>query len=68
MKGTDVVLIVGGDWKGVTPPAGAAGPSASGQAASGKASTTTAPPTTATAAAPAGSAPKPAGGPAQPSC
>ena len=68
VKGTDVVLIVGGDWKGVTPPAGGPGPSASGQAASGKASTTTAPPPTAPTTGPAGSAPKPAGGPAQPAC
>ena len=75
VRTTDVVLIVGGDWKGVTPPAGAAPPSASagsGQAAAGKAATTTAPSTTAPPApagsAPAGSAPKPAGGPAQPAC
>jgi LCP family protein required for cell wall assembly len=68
-KGTDVVLIVGGDWKGVTPPAGAAGQSgsgsgqsASGQSGSGKATTTTAPPPT--TATPLGPAPKPAGNPA----
>ena len=73
VKSTDVVLIVGSDWKGVTPPAGtvpattAAGAGA-GQAATGKATTTTAPPATATTAPPAGSAPKPAGGPAQPAC
>ena len=77
VRGTDVVLIVGGDWKGVTPPADAGPQSGSGQSAAGptgsaRASATTAttvPPSTATTAAgPAGSAPKPAGGPAQPAC
>jgi len=73
VRGTDLVLIVGGDWKGVTAPAGTpsqsgAGQSASGQTGAGKASATTVSPTTATTAAPSGSAPKPAGGPAQPAC
>jgi len=68
IKGTDLVLVVGRDWKGVSPPAGAAGQPAAGQTGSGKtaapAPTTTAPPTTAAG----GAAPKPAGGPAQPAC
>jgi LCP family protein required for cell wall assembly len=61
VKGTDLVLIVGTDWKGVTAPA------ASGQAA---ASTTAPAPTTAappTATSAPGPAPKPAG-PSQPAC
>jgi LCP family protein required for cell wall assembly len=62
VKGTDLVLIVGRDWKGVTPPAGSN--SADGQAA---APTTTAAPTTATGASAPTTAPKPAG-PAQPAC
>ena len=62
VKGTDVVLIVGKDWKGVAPPAGAP----SGQAASGSAgaTTTTVAPTTTTASGPA---PKSAN-PAQAAC
>ncbi|HEV7685202.1 MAG TPA: LCP family protein [Acidimicrobiia bacterium] len=61
VKGTDLVLIVGADWQGVTAPA------ASGQAAA-PASTTTAAPTTATTGSGPTTAPKPAGGPAQPAC
>jgi hypothetical protein len=58
LRGTDLVLVVGGDWKGVTPPAGeAAGPAST--------SPTTAAPTTTTAK---GAAPAPSGGPAQPAC
>ncbi|MDQ1518028.1 MAG: hypothetical protein QOE80_3858 [Actinomycetota bacterium] len=57
IKGTDLVLIVGADWQGVTAPAGP------GQVAAP--STTTAAPTTATGPT---TAPKPAGGPAQPAC
>jgi len=60
IRGTDLVLIVGGDWKGVSAPA-----SAPGQAAAPTSTTTAAPPTTASGP---GTAPKPAGGPAQPSC
>jgi LCP family protein required for cell wall assembly len=63
IRGTDLVLVVGGDWKGVTVPA-----SGSGQAAAPAPTTTAAPTnTTAKGAAPA-TAPAPAGGPAQPSC
>ncbi len=66
IRGTDLVLIVGGDWKGVTPPAAAPGQgTAPGQAAAPASTTTAAPPTTASGP---GTAPKPAGGPAQPSC
>src|SRR5204863_645109 len=60
VRGTDVVLIVGGDWKGVTPPADPP----SGKASPTTATPNTATPTTATTAAPSGSGPKPAGGPA----
>ena len=42
IRGTDLVLVVGADWKGVTPP-----PAASGQAAAPASTTTAAPPTTA---------------------
>jgi LCP family protein required for cell wall assembly len=64
IQGTDLVLIIGGDWKGVTAPAGG-----SAQVAAPPSTTTTAAPTTTTAkgSAPA-TAPAPAGGPAQPSC
>ncbi|HLJ08979.1 MAG TPA: LCP family protein, partial [Acidimicrobiia bacterium] len=58
VRGTDVVLVVGSDWKGVTPPA-APGPAPA-------AAPTTAAATT--AAGPATSGPSPAGGPAQPAC
>ena len=64
IKGTDLVLVVGGDWKGITPPAAPSGQGTAGQAAA-PASTTTAAPTVASGP---DSAPKPAGGPAQPSC
>ena len=67
LQGTDLVLVTGGDWKGVTAPAGT-GPAGAGQAAAPPSSSTTgAPPTTARGAAPS-TAPAPAGGPAQPSC
>jgi LCP family protein required for cell wall assembly len=63
IRGTDLVLVIGADWKGVTPP-----PSTAGQAA--PTSATTAAPTTTTAKAgtPSSAAPAPAGGPARPSC
>lgn len=65
IRGTDLVLVIGADWRGVTPPA------AAGQAAAPATPTTTAP-TTATnngkAGTPSSAAPAPAGGPAQPSC
>jgi hypothetical protein len=62
VKGTDLVLIVGTDWKGVTAPAGSQG---GGQAAA--APTTTPAPTTAGPTTATGPAPKPAG-PSQPAC
>jgi LCP family protein required for cell wall assembly len=64
IRGTDLVLVIGADWKGVIPPA-----PASGQAAA-PTTTTTAAPTTTTAKAgtPSSAAPTPAGGPARPSC
>jgi polyisoprenyl-teichoic acid--peptidoglycan teichoic acid transferase len=80
VKATDLVLIVGSDWLGVTPPAPPAqsGSSGTGQAAAGKASTTSAtsatgpssngPSANGTPATGPGPAPKPAGGPAQPAC
>jgi LCP family protein required for cell wall assembly len=61
IRGTDLVLVVGTDWKGVTPPAGASGQSA----APAPSTTVTTAPTTTTAK---GAAPAPAGGPARPSC
>jgi len=62
LRGTDLVLVIGHDWKGVTPPPGETAGSAS-------TSPTTAAPTTTTAkgAAPS-TAPAPSGGPAQPAC
>jgi polyisoprenyl-teichoic acid--peptidoglycan teichoic acid transferase len=61
--GTDLVLVTGGDWKGVAPPPGA------GQAAAPSTTPTTAAPTSTTAkGATPPSAPTPAGGPAQPVC
>jgi LCP family protein required for cell wall assembly len=72
VKGTDVVLIVGSDWKGVTAPAATAG-SSSGQAgqpaqAAAPASTTGAPPATTGKATSPSAGPAPAGGPSQPTC
>ena len=63
IRGTDLVLVVGGDWKGVTPPA-----SPGGQAAAPVSTTAPAPTTTATTGSGPTTAPKPAGGPAQPAC
>ncbi len=63
VRGTDLVLVIGADWKGVTVPAGA------GQAAAPAPTTATAAPTTTTAKGSAPTtAPAPAGGPAQPAC
>ena len=61
IRGTDLVLVIGADWKGVAPP-----PAPPGQAAPTTARA--APTTTAKAATPNSAAPAPAGGPAQPSC
>jgi polyisoprenyl-teichoic acid--peptidoglycan teichoic acid transferase len=64
IRGTDLILVTGGDWKGVAPPPGGAG-----QAAAPASTPTTAAPTTTTAKGAASStAPAPAGGPAQPTC
>jgi LCP family protein required for cell wall assembly len=72
VRGTDLVLVIGGDWKGVTPPPDASG---SGQAAAPAstspttaAPTTTAPATAGAKGAASSTAPKPSGGPAQPAC
>jgi hypothetical protein len=64
VRGTDLVLVIGADWKGITVPAGA------GQvAAPAPTTTTTAAPTTTTAKGSAPTtAPAPSGGPAQPTC
>jgi LCP family protein required for cell wall assembly len=64
VRGADLVLVVGADWKGVTVPAG------SGQAAApGPTTTATTAPTTTTAkGSPPTTTPAPAGGPAQPAC
>ena len=64
IRGTDLVLITGADWKGVTAPANASGRVAAPPASS----TTAAPPPTAAKGAAATTAPAPAGGPAQPAC
>jgi LCP family protein required for cell wall assembly len=64
LRGTDIVLVVGGDWKGVTPPAGAG----SGQSAASTSPTTAAPTTTTAKGSASSTAPAPAGGPAQPAC
>jgi hypothetical protein len=61
IRGTDLVLVIGADWKGVTVPAGA------GQAAAPTTATTAPTTTTAKGSAPT-TAPAPAGGPAQPAC
>jgi polyisoprenyl-teichoic acid--peptidoglycan teichoic acid transferase len=66
VRGADVVLVTGDDWRGVTPPPGSAN-----QAAAPTATSTTAAPTTSTAkgaSSPSSSSPAPAGGPAQPVC
>jgi len=65
IRGTDLVLVTGSDWKGVTPPAG----SATGQAvAPASTSPTTAQSTTTAKGAASSTAPTPSGGPAQPAC
>ncbi len=63
VRGTDVVLVVGSDWKGVMPPPAAGQAPAAGQSSS----TQPAAPTTTIGPAKSG-APAPAGGPAQPAC
>jgi len=63
VRGTDVVLVVGSDWKGVTPP-----PGAPGQAAAPAPTTTTAPPAAPSNGGASSGAPAPSGGPAQPAC
>ena len=75
VRGTDVVLVVGNDWKGVTPPPGASGQGNSGSGGPGQlaAAAPPAPTTTAPTANPANGgaaagAPAPAGGPSQPAC
>jgi LCP family protein required for cell wall assembly len=65
IRGTDLVLVVGTDWKGVTPPAGATAQSA---APAPSTTASTAPTTTTAKGGTPSSAPAPAGGPAQPSC
>jgi hypothetical protein len=67
VRGTDLVLVIGGDWKGVTPPPGAAG-SAQAAAPASTSPTTAAPTTTTAKGAPPSTAPSPSGGPAQPAC
>jgi LCP family protein required for cell wall assembly len=63
VQGADVVLVTGGDWKGVTAPPGSAN-----QAAAPASTATTGAPTTTAKGTPSTSAPAPAGGPAQPVC
>jgi polyisoprenyl-teichoic acid--peptidoglycan teichoic acid transferase len=69
VRGPDVVLVVGSDWKGVTPPPAAgqsnSGQSNSGQAASGQPAAAS---STTTSGAAGTGAPAPSGGPAQPAC
>jgi LCP family protein required for cell wall assembly len=65
IRDTDLVLVTGGDWKGVTVPPGGAGQSA---APAPTTATTAAPTTTTAKGASSSSAPAPAGGPAQPVC
>jgi LCP family protein required for cell wall assembly len=67
VRGTDLVLIIGADWKGVTPPAGAPSQAASGKAPATTATTAAPTPTTAGKGGSATTAPAPAG-PSQPSC
>jgi LCP family protein required for cell wall assembly len=62
IRGTDLVLVIGADWRGVTVPAGA------NQAATSSTTTTAAPTTTTAKGSAPSSAPTPAGGPAQPGC
>lgn len=64
IRGTDLVLIIGADWKGVTVPAGASGSQTTAAPTTGTTAPTT---TTAKGSAPT-TAPAPAGGPAQPAC
>jgi LCP family protein required for cell wall assembly len=69
VRGADVVLVTGGDWKGVTPPAGSANEAAAPASTSTTAApTTTTPPTTTGKGVSSSSSPAPAGGPAQPVC
>ena len=65
IRGTDLVLIIGADWKGVTVPAGAPGSQGSGAPTT---TATTAPTTTTAKGSAPTTAPAPAGGPAQPAC
>ena len=60
LRGADIVLVVGADWKGVTPPAAAPGPSSAPTPSAAAPTSSSGPASTGTAA--------PAGGPAQPSC
>jgi hypothetical protein len=60
LRGTDLVLVVGNDWKGVTPPPAAAGQSGTSPQSAAAPTSTSGPANTGTAA--------PAGGPAQPTC
>jgi LCP family protein required for cell wall assembly len=67
VRGTDLVLVTGSDWKGVTPPPGASGSDQAAAPAS-TSPTTAAPATTAPKGAASSTAPSPSGGPAQPAC
>ena len=61
LQGTDLVLVTGADWKGVTPPSGQAATPVS-------ASPTTAATTTTVKGAAPSTTPAPSGGPAEPAC
>lgn len=67
IRGTDLVLVIGADWRGVDPPPGSSG-QASPATAPAAPTTTTAKAATTNPATPNSGAPAPAGGPAQPSC
>jgi LCP family protein required for cell wall assembly len=67
VRGTDVVLVVGADWKGVTSPPVAAGQAPAAAGPSGTVQSAAAP-TSSAGPASGGGAPAPAGGSAQPAC
>ena len=64
VRGTDLVLVIGADWKGVTAPAGVRPGRRSGADFDHR----RLPPTTTAKGAAPSTAPAPAGGPAQPAC
>jgi LCP family protein required for cell wall assembly len=68
IRSTDLVLVIGADWKGVTVPAGAGQSAAPAPTTVTATTATTAPTTTTAKGSPPSTAPAPAGGPAQPAC